>query len=65
MTFLATLNRMAPTAAKRVATLSVKPTAVALTQRRFNSTGTEVRLNTSHFNVPTHINFFYIVDDCS
>lgn len=40
---LATLNRMAPTAVKRVASLSVKPTAVALTQRRFNSTGTEVR----------------------
>jgi pyruvate dehydrogenase E1 component beta subunit len=44
MTFLATLNRMAPTAVKRVATASIKPTAVALTQRRFNSTsGTEVR----------------------
>lgn len=40
---LATLHRMAPAAAKRVATLSVKPAAVALTQRRFNSTGTEVR----------------------
>jgi pyruvate dehydrogenase E1 component beta subunit len=41
---LATLNRLAPTAVKRVATASIKPTAVALTQRRFNSTsGTEVK----------------------
>lgn len=45
MTLLATLNRMAPTAMKRVGTASIKPTAVALTQRRFNSTsGTEVNI---------------------
>ncbi|KAI8884458.1 hypothetical protein K501DRAFT_332644 [Backusella circina FSU 941] len=40
MTFLATLNRMAPSAVKRAATLSAKPTAVALTQKRFSSNGT-------------------------
>ncbi|RCH87072.1 pyruvate dehydrogenase E1, beta subunit, partial [Rhizopus stolonifer] len=38
MTFLATLNRMAPTAVKRAATASIKPSAVALSQKRFNST---------------------------
>lgn len=43
MTFLATINRMAPTAMKRAAAVSMKPTAVAFAQKRFNSTsGTEV-----------------------
>ncbi|KAK4521628.1 uncharacterized protein ATC70_004158 [Mucor velutinosus] len=43
MTFLATINRMAPTAMKRAAAVSMKPTAVAFAQKRFNSTsGTEM-----------------------
>ena len=49
MTFLATLNRMAPSAVKRAATTSIKPTAVALSQKRFNSTaGTQVRQYTKN-----------------
>jgi hypothetical protein len=39
MSFLTTLHRMAPNAVKRAATISAKPTAVALTQKRFNSNG--------------------------
>jgi pyruvate dehydrogenase E1 component beta subunit len=43
MTFLTAVQRMAPAAVKRVATASVKPATVALTQKRFNSTtGTEM-----------------------
>lgn len=50
MTFLTAVQRMAPTAVKRVATASVKPATIALTQKRFNSTsGTEV----------TEIHFFF------
>ena len=40
MSFLTTLHRMAPNAVKRAATISAKPTAVALTQKRFSSNGT-------------------------
>lgn len=37
------MNRMAPAAMKRAAAVSMKPTAVAFAQKRFNSTsGTEV-----------------------
>lgn len=58
---LATLHRMAPAAAKRVATLSVKPTAVALTQRRFNSTGTEVKFYNQKIQVEKNsLNFFFL-----
>lgn len=53
---LATLHRMAPAAAKRVATLSVKPAAVALTQRRFNST--ETKVNKTIVNSGGNINIF-------
>lgn len=42
MTFLAAIHRMAPAAVKQVATASMKPTAIALTQKRFKSSGTEV-----------------------
>jgi hypothetical protein len=42
MTFLTAIHRMAPAAIKQAATASVKPTAVAFTQKRFNSTGSEV-----------------------
>ncbi|KAG1147014.1 hypothetical protein G6F37_003723 [Rhizopus arrhizus] len=42
MTFLTAIHRMAPAAIKQAATASVKPTAVAFTQKRFNSTGSEM-----------------------
>lgn len=42
MTFLAAIHRMAPAAVKQAATASMKPTAIALTQKRFKSSGTEV-----------------------